>query len=108
MVTLLERGVTMAAYTVDGYSGIAWYSRGHAKTWTEETWELIEGEDPECEHSYIYSEGEEIEDQDKLIMVMIGDDREFTFDKDEVHKLDDLAYCAECGQIGCTHDGRER
>jgi len=44
----------------------------------------------------------------RVVCVMVGDDRRFTFDPTEVTPLDDLDYCAECGQIGCTHDGRER
>lgn len=39
---------------------------------------------------------------------MIGDDRTFRFDADELIELDDDDYCAECGQIGCTADGRDR
>jgi len=40
--------------------------------------------------------------------VMVGDDREHTFDVDELTQIDDDAYCAECGQVGCTADGRDR
>lgn len=39
---------------------------------------------------------------------MVGDDRTFAFDPTELVPLDEDAYCAECGQIGCTADGRER
>jgi hypothetical protein len=44
----------------------------------------------------------------RVCMVMIGDDAVFTFDPAEVRAIDDLAYCASCGQIGCTADGRDR
>ena len=39
---------------------------------------------------------------------MIGDDKHFTFDPDELEPLDREDYCGECGQMGCTHDGLER
>lgn len=32
---------------------------------------------------------------------MVGDDRTFTFDVDDLSPLDDDDYCSECGQIGC-------
>lgn len=44
----------------------------------------------------------------KVVAVMVGDDRKFTFDPEDLIPLGDLEYCAECGQIGCTHDGRDR
>lgn len=44
----------------------------------------------------------------RAFMTMVGDDRVFEVDKGDVHKIDSKSYCAECGQIGCTHDGRER
>lgn len=36
-----------------------------------------------------------------LIAVMIGDDRHFAVDPDDVSELRDDEYCPECGQIGC-------
>jgi hypothetical protein len=43
----------------------------------------------------------------RAFMTMIGDDRIFEVDADDVHKIDDKDYCSECGQIGCRCDGRE-
>ena len=39
---------------------------------------------------------------------MVGDDRIHTLWRDEIKKIDREDFCAECGQIGCTHDGLER
>jgi len=75
------------AYMVDGYKGVAWRVYG---------WELEQDE-----------EGDEIH-TGRIVCVMVGDDRRFVFDPNEVTPLADLDYCASCGQIGCTHDGRER
>jgi len=44
----------------------------------------------------------------RVVVVMVGDDREHTVDPEDLTRLDDDAYCAECGQIGCTGDGRDR
>jgi hypothetical protein len=44
----------------------------------------------------------------KLVAVMIGDDGHHAVDPEDVAELADDAYCHECGQIGCTHDGRGR
>ena len=38
--------------------------------------------------------------------VMVGDDRVHEVDKDDLVLLDEDAYCSECGQVGCTADGR--
>ena len=80
-------------YTVDGWRGIAWhvYPRMIADTFDD-------GEPT----------GYEYPDEQFVIAVMIGDDHKFVVDKDDLTVLDELDYCAECGQIGCTHDGRER
>jgi hypothetical protein len=80
-----------AAYTAKGYSGVAWYVLG---------WETQPDEDTEWS-------GLE-ERTGKVIAIMVGDDRRFTFDEDELTPLDESAYCGGCGQIGCTADGRER
>lgn len=79
------------AYTVAGYSGVAW------RVWG---WETAPDEDTEWT-------GQEPRTGD-LLLCMVGDDRLFAVDPDDVAALDDDAYCAECGQIGCTHDGRPR
>lgn len=79
------------AYRVDRWDGIAWHVLG---------WETEPDEDTEWS-GYENRTG-------RVVAYMVGDDRYFTFDPEEVHALADLEYCAECGQIGCTHDGRDR
>ena len=108
-MTITEAAVDMdARYAVQGYGGIAWYLLGYATTWTEESWELIEGEDSEDECSYLYNEPEEIENRDMVRAVMVGDDRVFEIDVDDLTIISEYDYCSQCGQIGCTHDGRDR
>jgi hypothetical protein len=77
------------AYTVAGYRGIAWAVLG---------WETEPDEDTEWS-GYEARTG-------NLVMVMVGDDRHFSVDPEDVAPLEEGAYCHECGQVGCTHDGR--
>ena len=37
-----------------------------------------------------------------LLAVMVGDDRVWVVDPDDVTFLDDEDYCGGCGQIGCA------
>lgn len=97
-----------AHYRVEGYRGIAWYLLGYATEWTEEEWTYDGEGDPDDESSYLYSEPEEIEDRTRVRAVMVGDDREFTFDVEEIEVLPEADFCHVCGQIGCTHDGYDR
>ena len=39
--------------------------------------------------------------RDCVVVVMIGDDYKWHVSPDDVHELDDDAYCGGCGQIGC-------
>lgn len=40
---------------------------------------------------------------------MVGDDALHKEDRDDYTELlGELDYCAECGQVGCGHDGRDR
>lgn len=89
------------AYRVEGYRGIAWYLLGHATEWTSEEWIYDEEGDPEDETSYLYCEPEEVEDESRVRAVMIGDDRVFVFDVDDVTPIPEDSYCHGCGQIGC-------
>lgn len=43
-----------------------------------------------------------------VTVVMVGDDTRHRMPREDCEFLEEEDYCAECGQIGCTHDGRER
>lgn len=47
-------------------------------------------------------------DVNQVVVYMVGDDRPFVVDCDDLVKIDRSDYCGECGQIGCTHDGYNR
>jgi hypothetical protein len=99
-----------AAYQVKGWRGIAFRLRGWKQVW-EPFMICIDDEDgEEVEMPSPCGEGEWIDDPDRqtVIAVMVGDDRKHEVDIDDLIPLDDLDYCAECGQVGCCHDGRDR
>jgi hypothetical protein len=73
------------AYSVSRYDGVAWHVYG---------WETEPTEDTEWS-GYEERTG-------KVVCVMVGDDRRFTFDPDDLTPLDEDDYCRGCGQIGCT------
>jgi len=79
------------AYKVRGQAGVAWRVFGREI----ETFDNGEG----------FPDWRETE---RLVCVMVGDDHREAFEPDDVTPLDEDAYCHECGQVGCTHDGRER
>jgi hypothetical protein len=79
------------AYRAKRYDGIAWRVLG---------WET----EPDADTEWTGIE----ERTGNVVAHMVGDDRRFTFEPEDLSPLADLEYCATCGQIGCAHDGRDR
>jgi len=42
----------------------------------------------------------------RVVVVMVGDDREHVVDPEDLTRIEDDAYCWSCGQVGCYGDGR--
>jgi len=80
-----------AAYAVADYPGIAFAVYG---------WETEPDEDTEWS-GYEARTG-------RVVVVMVGDDRRHVVDEADLAPLDRAAYCGECGQVGCGHDGLDR
>ena len=79
------------AYTTRDYPGIAWRVFGWETEPDEETeWTGLE------------------QKTGKIVCVMVGDDRPFLYDPEDVTPLEREEYCGVCGQIGCGHDGLDR
>jgi hypothetical protein len=78
-----------AHYTVAGYGGVAFYLDGWAAAYYDE-------------------DGEAVESDRFVRAVMVGDDQEHIVDVDDLTVIDEDDYCHECGQVGCTADGRTR
>lgn len=100
-----ETAFPAEAYRVKRYDGIAWRVYGwqleHVQPepyWDEDLqeWMGSEWDEPEERRTGL------------VVCVMVGDDRKFNFDPSELTPLDDLEYCGVCGQVGCSHDGRDR
>lgn len=81
-----EKEFDADAYKVDGYKGIAWQVLG---------WETTE------DSGTIYT-GENV-CTGYIVARMIGDDRYFVFERDEITPIEREEFCSECGQIGCKH-----
>lgn len=65
--------------------------------------------DPACSHEECgYCDEPDWEQTGKVVAVMVGDDVKHVYDYEDFEPLDRAAYCGECGQLGCTHDGLER
>jgi hypothetical protein len=80
-----------SAYTVKGFSGIAFHVAG---------WETA----PDADTDWT---GIEVR-TGRIIAVMIGDDYRHRIDPDDLTAITRRDYCGECGQIGCGHDGLDR
>lgn len=71
--------------------GIAWYVMGWHTAPDEDTeWTGIE------------------ERTGQIVCRMVGDDKDYLFDPEDMEKIDREDYCGECGQIGCQADGLDR
>lgn len=90
------------AYRVKGHGGIAWYVYG----WETEPGPTEWYDDDAKE--WMYDEEPEPVRTGQIVCVMVGDDRRWVFDPDDVEPIAREDYCGECGQIGCTHDGLDR
>lgn len=73
-------------YAVDGLPGLAYTFRG-----------FVEAPD--------YAESGEIDDT-QAVVVAVGDDYRHVVSTEDLSVLPDGAACGQCGQLGCTHDGR--
>ena len=92
-----------ARYTVAGMPGVAFWLRGYALEWTEESW-VLACDDTDHDHDgdcYLYDEPEQIERRDMVRAVMVGDDREHLVDVDDLTMIGEEDYCWSCGQTGC-------
>ena len=76
----------MTFYRVDGYNGVAWQFLQHPRV---------------TEYDDFGDAVDQTENSEQAVMMMVGDDRQFTFDMDEIHAIPDDSFCRDCGQIGC-------
>lgn len=75
-------------FTVDGYRGIAFYFYDEEFVNDEDTiWTGMQTP------------------TGNAVMIMVGDDRKFIVDPEDVEAISDDDYCPECGQIGCKAYG---
>ena len=46
-------------------------------------------------------------EDDQAEVIMIGDDRKWTYNIDDLKPLASGSFCIECGQVGCYHNINE-
>ena len=82
-------------YRVKGFQGVACRIVGYPQRF----------ESDEDDHG-----GEWVDDLDcgNVYVRMVGDDHRHTVHLADCTEIGELDYCSECGQLGCTHDGRDR
>lgn len=88
-----------SVYRVERYKGVAWRISGYKqKLTTESHWVKDQyGDDLHVE----LGEWEDDIDSGVVLAYMVGDDRLFEIDIDELIEITEDEYCPGCGQIGC-------
>lgn len=86
---------------VAGFRGVACVYLGPGKRWVPATY-IAEDEDG-AEYEAESDEGEWESDDSIARIRMVGDDRVYEVDPDDCTPLAEDAFCADCGQLGCSH-----
>jgi hypothetical protein len=93
-------------FSVSQYPGIAFYLLGWEQAWEPQQYYCIDEETgEEWLEDDPNGEGEWIDNPDgRVRAVMVGDDRIFLVDTENLTEISDEEYCSSCGQIGCCHN----
>jgi hypothetical protein len=99
-----------ARYTVDGYPGVAFWLKEYDRTEQYEG-DVVVCDDEECDHQlsemcWTVGDTSLVYDLERVIAVMVGDDRAHTVDVADLTKINEDDFCGDCGQVGCVADGR--
>lgn len=98
---MLASEVDFGMYVVaNGYSGIAFWVDDWAKEVKEEMFSFLEEESGELDWGW---DEVEIVSDHMVECYMVGDDRKFVFDLDDLTAINVNDFCRSCGQIGCSH-----
>ena len=84
--------------TVDHYPGIAFWYLGPE---TEDR--VIEPDWDGVDPWWLDENDIETVDTGRLLVRMVGDDRDIAVDPDDIHPLESDGFCPGCGQTGCGH-----
>lgn len=95
-----ENGIDFDAhYQCAGYRGIAWYLLGWAVEYRSVMTLALDNDGNEVEIES--GEFEPEADTTRVVAVMVGDDRRFVFDLEDIKLITEDGFCRDCGQIGC-------
>jgi hypothetical protein len=90
-------------YAVRGWKGIAFRIDGFPRRFEPYTALAVDEETGE-EYEEETGEGEWVEQDEscgRVVVIMVGDDREHEVDVEDLTPLADGEYCGSCGSIGC-------
>lgn len=95
-----------AAYRTDEYRGVGFWADGYEAETVHE-WQFVgdEDDDRDDEDLWVWDEEGDTRPTGKIVAHMIGDDRRFTFEPDELIRVDGPV--CSCGQLGCGWHGEE-
>lgn len=91
------------AVRVRGYAGVAFRVEGWASFWEPSTYLATDPEDGTEVEVESDEDGEWVDDHSRVVVRMVGDDRLFVVDPDDVTPLAEQEFCDSCGQLGCAH-----
>lgn len=100
---------TTTAYRLPSYGGVAFRFIRYGQTTQPVSFFVFDDEDDDAPVEVtvpIEIEYETVDNPDISVVCMVGDDRYFYVPTEDLTPIPDGAYCASCGQIGCTHDAR--
>lgn len=84
------------AYRHASHHGIAWRIDGFVMESV-----LVHDYCEDDDGNASYAEWEEVASESQVRAHMVGDDKEWILDIDDLQELDEEDYCGSCGQIGC-------
>lgn len=85
---------------VENYNGVAFWVDDWAKEIKEEIFTFLDEESGEL--NWGWDEVEIVSDR-MVECYMVGDDKKFVFDLDELTPISINDFCGSCGQVGCAH-----
>lgn len=90
-------------FSCNAYQGVSFRVVGREITFDSEFVTICDEEN--CDHVEDYCYEEIISEifTGKLIIVMVGDDKEYVVDSEDLEQINEEDFCHGCGQVGCGH-----
>jgi hypothetical protein len=95
-------------FSAKGFGGIALRVVAYPKVWEPDFSFAMDSFGEEYEYDTGNGEWVENPDSGRVLVCMVGDNRKYELDREDLTPLAREEFCGECGQIGCAHDGLDR